>query len=200
MAMPNFRFDDPPIAIDLPLPATRAIDAERERMARRTARGIGMPIAGLLYWLVVAAFVRELPMRSALFWSFCATGVVFPAGLLITRWFGGDLFAKSERLTSLGLLFNAMQLMYWPIIIVVWRVAPEWTPFVMATLFGTHFLGYAWLYRSRGYAVLSAGASLLLSAAVLIARDPLYTSIPLLAAAVYAVAVAFLYSEIRRAG
>lgn len=200
MALPNFRFDDPPFVVDAPLPATRAIDAERDRMARLTARGIGMPIAGLLYWLVVAAFVRELPMRSALFWSFCATGVVFPAGLLITRWFGGDLFAKSERFTSLGLLFNAMQLMFWPVILVVWRVAPEWVPFVMATLFGSHFLGYAWLYRSRGYAVLAAGPFLVLTAAVLVARDPLYTIVPLIAAAIYAVAVGFLYTEVRRVG
>jgi hypothetical protein len=146
-----------------------------------------MPIAGLLYWLVVAYLLRSLPQRSAILWSFIGTGAVFPVGLLITRLVGGNLFAKSERLTSLGLLFNGLQLFFWPIIVVVWRAEPEWTPFTMATLFGSHFLGYGWLYRSRGYAVL-------------IARDPLYLQVPLLAAAVYAVAVVLLTLEVRRDG
>jgi hypothetical protein len=157
-----------------------------------------MPIAGLFFWLAVAVLVRDLPVRSDLFWSFCATGVVFPVGALLTRAFGGDLFAKSETLTPLGLLLNATQFFFWPVIILLGRVAPLWVPFAMATLFGSHFLGYAWLYRSRGYAV-SRRRERALTAAVLIARDPLYAVTPLLAAAVYAVAVAILYTEVRGA-
>lgn len=200
MALPtHFRFDDPPVHphVAAPLPTTAAIDAERLRLARLTARGLGMPIAGMLFWIAVAVLVRTLPLKAALFWSFCATGAVFPVGTVLTRWFGGDLFAKSPSLTPLAMLMNGMQLMYWPIILLVWSLAPAWVPYAMATLFGTHFLGYAWLYRSRGYAVLSLGVSVLLTAAVLIMRDPLVTTVPLLAAAVYAVAVAFLVQEWR---
>ena len=177
-----------------------AIDAERARLAKATARGLGMPIAGLIYWLVVAYLLRTLPPRSAIILSFFGTGAVFPVGVMITRLVGGNLFARSERLTSLGMLFNALQLFFWPIIIVVWRAAPQWTPFTMATLFGSHFLGYAWLYRSRGYAVLSVGVSVVLTASVIVARDPLYLQVPLLTAAVYAVAVALLTLEVRRDG
>lgn len=198
MSSPTFRFDDP-----IPAPqsshATVAIDAERARLARATARGIGMPIAGLVYWLVVAVLVRELPLKQALLWSYISTGAVFPVGVLFTRLLGGDLFAKSETLTPLGLLLNATQFFFWPVIILLGQVAPLWVPFVMATLFGSHFLGYAWLYRSRGYAVLSVGVSVLLTAAVLIARDPLFTFVPLLAAAVYATAIIFLWQERRDA-
>lgn len=196
MSSPTFRFDDP-IPAPTFSPATAAIDAERARLARATARGIGMPIAGLLYWIVVAVLVRELPLKQALLWSYISTGAVFPIGVLFTRLLGGDLFAKSETLTPLGLLLNGMQLLFWPVIILVWRIAPEWVPYTMATLFGSHFIGYAWIYRSRGYAVLTLGVSVLLTAAVLVARDPLYTATPLIAAAVYAVAVAILYVEVR---
>jgi hypothetical protein len=177
--------------------ATAAIDAERERLARLTRRGIGMPIAGMLYWIAVAVLVRELPMRTAMLATFFATGVVFPVGFLITKLLGGDLFAKSERFTSLGMLFNAAQLFFWPIIVVVYRGAPEWTPFAMAVLFGSHFLGYAWLYRSRGYAFLTVGTTVLLCTAVLVAGGPLFTTVPLLTAAVYAGAVAMLFAETR---
>ena len=197
MAIPTFRFDDPPVPLDAPHPATVAIDRERQRLAAATARGVGMPIAGTLYWLGVAALLELLPLRTALFWSYVATGAVFPAGVLLTRAFGGDLFAKSERLTSLGPLMNAMQLFFWPMIIVTGYVAAPWTPFAMATLFASHFLGYAWLYRSRGYAVLAVGVPVACLVAVVVARDPLTATIPLLAAAVYAIASSLLLREVR---
>lgn len=174
---------------------TRAIDFERARLAELTKRGAGMPIAGMLFWIAAAVFLRQWPMNTALIAMFIATGAVFPIGFAITRLFGGDLFAKSERFASLGMLFNAAQFFFWPVVILVFRVAPEWTPFTMCVLFGSHFMGYAWLYRSRGYAVLTAGTVLVPCAAVLIAGDPLLTTIPLLAAAVYAVAAVVLIRE-----
>jgi hypothetical protein len=178
-----------------PALVTRAIDFERARLAELTKRGVGMPIAGMLFWIAAAVFVRRWPTNTALLAMFIGTGAVFPIGLAITRAFGGDLFAKSERFQSLGMLFNAAQFFFWPVVILVFRVAPEWTPFTMCVLFGSHFMGYAWLYRSRGYAVLTAGTVVVPCAAVLIAGDALFTMIPLLAAAVYAVAAVVLIRE-----
>jgi len=173
------------------------LEAERDRLALLTRKGIGMPVAGLCYWLGVAALVRVLPQRSALILSFFLTGAVFPVGALLTRLAGGDLFAKSPTLTPLGLLLAAVQLFYWPIIVVVFRAAPEWTPFTMAVLFGSHFLPYAWLYRSRGYGFLAVAVAVVLTAMVVVTRQPLYATAPLLAAGCYAVAVALLWQEVR---
>lgn len=174
---------------------SQAIDLERVRLAALTRRGIGMPIAGMLFWIAAAVLIRQLPLRTALIATFVATGVVFPVGWALTRLLGGDLFAKSERFTSLGMIFNAAQLFFWPVIILVFSVAPAWTPFAMSVLFGSHFLGYAWLYRSRGYAVLTVGATVVPTVAVLIARDPLTASLPVLVAGVYAIAAALLFRE-----
>lgn len=57
-------------------------------------------------------------------------------------------------------------------IIVVWRRIPEWTPFTLAILFGSHFLPYARLNRSRAYAALAIGVVGSTTIAVLIARGP----------------------------
>lgn len=170
---------------------------ERDHLARLTRKGIGMPIAGMCYWLAVAALVRALPQPRALVLSFVITGAVFPLGALLTRLMGGDLFAKSPTLTPLGLQLAAVQLFYWPVIVVVFRNAPEWTPFTMAVLFGSHFLPYAWLYRSRGYGFLAVAVAVVLSAAAIAAGQPLYTTAPLVAAACYAVAIALLWQEVR---
>jgi hypothetical protein len=177
-------------------PALVEFEAERDRLSLVTRKGIGMPMAGLLFWIGVSALVRVFPQKTALVYSFALTGVVFPLGALLTKLAGGDLFAKSPTFTPLGLQLAAVQLFYWPILILVFNVAPNWTPFTMAVLFGSHFLPYSWLYRSRGYAFLAIGTAILGLAGILVVRRPLYTTMPLLAAACYAVAVVMLWLEV----
>ncbi|MGE0553183.1 MAG: hypothetical protein AB7R55_07115 [Gemmatimonadales bacterium] len=179
---------------------SRALDfpAERNRLIFATRKGIGMPIAGLLYWIGVAILLRALPLRSALIASFVLTGPVFPIGAMLTRLAGGDLFAKSPHLTQLGMLLAAVQLFYWPVIVIVFNHAVEWTPLVLALLFGSHFLPYAWVYRSAGYATLAVLTTVVLSVAALVSGGPIVREAPLLAAACYLVAVAMLWVEVRR--
>ncbi len=180
------------------------LETERDRLALLTRKGIGMPIAGLAYWLAVAVLLRLMPQRTALVACFFATGAVFPLGALLTRLAGGDLFAKSTTLTPLGLQLAAVQLFYWPIIVLVFREIPHWTPFAMAVLFGSHFLPYWWMYRSRAYALLAILTTTACSVAVLVAGDALFTTIPLIAASCYAVACVALGREVaglaRRSG
>lgn len=180
--------------------AMAAFEQERDRLAHETRKGIGMPVAGLLYWIAVALVLGAFPPATALVICFVMTGPVFPVGYGLTRLAGGDLFAKSPTLTPLGMQLAALQLFYWPVIVVVYRQAPMWTPFALAVLFGSHFLPYGWLYRSRAYMVLSVSVAGVLTAAVLIAGDPLYRLVPLLTAACYAVAVAMLWRENVRLG
>jgi hypothetical protein len=185
------------VATDIALPE---LEAERDRLSRLTRKGIGMPLAGMLYWLAVAILLRAFSQKTALVFSFALTGMVFPVGALLTRLAGGDLFAKSATLTPLGLQLAALQLFYWPVIIVVFNRAPEWTPFTLAVLFGSHFLPYAWLYRSAAFMFLAVATTLVLSAGVMITRSPLFTTSPLLAAACYAVAVILLWREVSSIG
>lgn len=171
-------------------------EAERRRMSAATMKGIGMPMAGLLYWLAVAAVLRtDLPRDTALVVCFVLTGPVFPIGYVLTKAFGGDLFAKSRTLTPIGMQLAALQLFFWPIIIVVFKTAPEWTPFTLAVLFGSHFLPYGWMYESRGYPFLTVSIAVVMSVGALVTGGPMYLWVPLLAAACYLVAVTMLVAE-----
>jgi len=174
------------------------LEAEKTRLLQATRMGIGMPIAGMLYWLVVAVLVSKFRIQSAVYLSFFATGLVFPLGFGLTRLAGGDLFAKSPSLTPLGLQLAAVQLFYWPVIIVLAALAPEWAPYVMAVLFGSHFLPYGWLYRSRGYMVLTILTTLATTAAVLVARGPAPQIVPLVAAGSYLVAILVIRAELAK--
>ncbi|MEM7414087.1 MAG: hypothetical protein AAF389_01240 [Gemmatimonadota bacterium] len=178
-------------------PTLDSFEAERERIGRATMKGIGMPVAGMLYWVAVGFVLRtDLPVETALVLCFALTGPVFPVGYLITRVLGGDLFAKSRTLTPLGMQLAALQLFFWPVIIVVFKQAPEWTPFTLAVLFGSHFLPYGWMYRSRGYPLLTGLLAVSLSVAVIATGDPLFGEVPWIAAACYAVSIAVLWAEV----
>ncbi|MEM7350666.1 MAG: hypothetical protein AAF657_07660 [Acidobacteriota bacterium] len=177
--------------------ALAEFEQERSRLARATRKGIGMPMAGMLFWIAVAVVLRSLPQSTALVLCFVLTGPVFPVGYGLTRLMGGDLFAKSPTLTPLGMQLAALQLFYWPIIIVVFRQAPDWTPFTMAVLFGSHFLPYGWLYASRAYMFLTLSVTVVLSVGALATSGPMFLLTPWLTAGCYAVAVVLLWREIR---
>jgi hypothetical protein len=177
--------------------AVAILQEERRRICLLTRRGIGMPMAGFLFWIAMALFVRTLSERAAMVYSFFATGAVFPLGVLFTRLAGGDLFLKSAVFTNLGLQLAILQLFFWPVIIIVFGTARPWTPYVMAVLFCSHFLPYNWLYKSRGYAFLAVATAAISTAAVIAARSSLYLWIPLIAAGCYAISVVMLWNENR---
>lgn len=170
--------------------------AEQNRVIRVTRMGLGMPIAGMVYWLAFAFLVSRYEIQSAVYLSFFATGLVFPLGILFTRMLGGDLFAKSAALGTLGVQLAAVQIFYWPVIIIMASIAPRWTPYAMAVMFGSHFLPYGWLYRSRGYMVLTILTTVATTATVLIARGPAPQIVPLVAAASYLVSILITRGEI----
>ena len=182
-------------------PATAFADlpelrAEQTRLMRATRMGLGMPIAGMIYWLVYAGLLAQFKLQGAVYLAFYATGLVFPLGIGLTRLLGGDLFAKSPALTPLGLQLAAVQLFYWPVIALLASIAPAWTPYAMAVLFGSHFLPYGWLYRSRGYMLLAILTTAVTTVTVLVARGPVPHVIPLVAAASYLVAILVTRGEL----
>jgi len=115
----------------------------------------------------------------------------------LTRAAGGDLFTKSAGLTPLGLMLAALQIFFWPIIVLVYALSPEWTPWAMAILFGSHFLPYGWLHRSRAYVFLSVSVAISLSALAVVIRTPMPSTVPLVTAACYAAAIAWMWVENR---
>ena len=79
-------------------------------------------------------------------------------------------------------------------------IAPAWTPYVMAVLFGSHFLPYGWLYRSRGYMLLAILTAVATTATVILAGGrPVPQLIPLVAAASYFVSILVARAEIATA-
>lgn len=170
------------------------IDIMRTEFARTTQRGGGMLFAGCVYWTTMAFVGGAFSARSASLIYFAATGLVFPLGLLATRLLGGNLLARGP-LSSLGLVLNAVQVFYWPVAIVVFRLNPELVPFTLGTLFASHFLGYGWLYRSPGYTALGIGGPILTVLMHVLVPDHAPLAIPAALAVAHVAALVAVINE-----
>jgi len=177
------------------------IDHARDELARRTQRGLGMPLAGLVFWLAMAGLdaFSTLPPKTLALAMFFGTGAVFPLGWALTRALGGDLMAKHPQLTPLGMTLNFIQFAYWPALLAVYGREPLLVPLLMGTLFGSHFIPYGWFYRSRGYTVLGIGCVVSSTLVQLVWPQQAFTAIPLACAASYAFGAALVAGENRRA-
>ncbi len=173
------------------------INEARTDLARLTRKGMGMPMAGLIYWVAVSLLVQLFPLKTALLFSFFATGAVFPLGLLFTRMLGASLINKNHELNGLGGILNAVQAFYWPVMILVYITVPEWTMFTMVVLFCSHFLGYGWLYQSRGYIFLSIAGPVIAILMALTMGAATHQALPPVIAAIYAITCAMLLTETR---
>ena len=176
-------------------PAMNQIDAMRDELAAITKRGIGMPMAGMVYWIAMAATGAVLPPHNAALLMFIATGLVFPLGWWLTHLSGGNLMHKGHALSSLGMILNFVQLAYWPIVIAIFKHEPMLVPLALGSLFGSHFLPYGWFYRSRGYLTLGISAPIVATLLQLASPTRAFVVIPLGMAACYAVAIALLWRE-----
>ena len=123
----------------------------RDDLISFTKKGIGFPLAGTIIMILCAIFITVLEQRQALIWTICATGSTFPIAFFISKIFKVNPFTKFGPLSNLSAVLACAQFLYWPVLILVLQLTPNWFPFVMAILFGSHFIPFGWLYKSKAY-------------------------------------------------
>ncbi len=126
----------------------------RDEYGTLTKKGLPFILAGALYMFFASVVVLLMPIKSALMLCMVATGVIFPLAFGIATLLKVNPFAPFKPLSQLGTVLAAIQLLYWPVLIIIYIEASLWLPFAMAVLFGSHFLPYGWLFKSKGYTFL----------------------------------------------
>jgi hypothetical protein len=66
------------------------------------------------------------------------TGSTIPMAFFISKIFKVNPFAKFPPLSTLGTVLACGQFLYWAVLILVFQLIPNWFPFVLAILFGSH--------------------------------------------------------------
>lgn len=124
-------------------------------------------------------------------------GVLFPLSLLLARLRGLDTSAQGNPLGVLAGLLGAVQILYIPVLLGAYYLAPDAVPWFLGALVGAHLLPFGWLYGGAGYLLAAVGTT---AAAGLTGRLPLdgtYVSTPFAVAAVLAAPTMLLLRESR---
>lgn len=125
------------------------LDAERRHFYARSGGGAALPLAGLIYWAVLAWAGTALPVPTWTLLAFVGSGMIFPLGLLLAKPTGSDPLAKSVfgGATFAGL---AGVMMCWPLIMLASGAEPTLAPIALAIAMSVHWPIIGWSYGRLG--------------------------------------------------
>jgi hypothetical protein len=169
----------------------------RDELAARNKRGLGFFLAGLTYWALMSVAGLALPQGQAAVVLLVGTIIILPSTRLFYWLVGARMEGPLNPLAPLGLFLFGPFLMFWPIFLMVWLEVPIYLPQTLSLLMATPFFVMAYLYRSYTY-LGAAAARVAVGSVFMVFPETSYVSVPLLTAAIYAVAAVTVAAEVRR--
>jgi hypothetical protein len=135
--------------------SVRTTEAERDEARTANRGGFSFLLAHGVTSLVAAGLTFVLPVETAALVFMFQGMAAFPASLGLERVLGYRMVSSDNSLQPLFIMVASIQLLALPAVIVVYSLEPLYTPVAFAAVGGAHFLPYAWLQRTRIYAVLA---------------------------------------------
>lgn len=173
------------------------IDLLRDQYCIETKKGIGFILSATIFWvLMVPVFFFENSILRIICY-FAGGACIFPLGLLISKLLKA-LDYSDKSLGALGMILNAVQFLYFPIVWGAIFYQIEALPWFLAVISGAHLLSFGWLYRSKTYVISAIVISI--GSAVIGIRflSNTYLYIPIFQAVLFLVTSAFLGLELKK--
>lgn len=112
--------------------------------------------ASLIIWLFICGVTfTSLSQYYKNVLSLYCSALLVPLALLFSKIYKIKFSDKDNPLNSAGLVFALNQMLYLPVVILVWLVKPEQMITAYAMVVGAHFLPYSWLYDSWVYRIVA---------------------------------------------
>ncbi len=111
-------------------------------------------------FLVTALLSFFVPRPTAALIAMFQGGAALPVAFWLERRMGSTRMAADNPLRVLSVQMAVSQALALPILILIYNLNPGGIPLTLASLGGVHFLPYAWLHRTRVYAILAVAISL----------------------------------------
>jgi hypothetical protein len=173
--------------------ASRLDELRADFLANTT---LSMPIAGMIFWGVVALASLRLPPQNVALLVLFGSGMVFPLGVLIDRLRGRTMRAGTGGNPVMGMFFQSLGMvtLLWPLVLVAAYTARDPNLYVLggAILMGMIWIPYGWAADDRAGMEHAIGRGILCYAAFLFVPAP-YKAL----AISVAVMMAYLYSLVR---
>lgn len=116
------------------------------------AYGITIFITGVLYFF--------LPLPTVALIAIFQGTVALPVAFWLERRLGWQRRTADNPLQSLSVQMAMSQVLALPATIIAYSLNPVTVPAVLAAIGGGHFLPYAWLHRTRVYAIFAVAVSI----------------------------------------
>ena len=134
----------------------KTVDEEREQSFAANRGGFSFLLVHGLTWTAAAVLSFVLSLKLAALLYLFQGFVAFPASLIVERLLGlRTLSGRDNSLVNLFVLIAMSQGLALPASIVAYSLDPRYLPVVFAATNAGHFLAYAWLYRTKAYALLA---------------------------------------------
>lgn len=147
--------------------AVTEIDAARQEAILSSLAGFPFLLVYSFAWIAAAALSYLVPSGVAP-WIYLLGGIPgVPVALALERRLGYVRVTRPDPLLPLTLQILFVQIVAMPAVMIVWSLAPNYTPVAFAAVVGGHFLPFQWVYRTRLYGFLGvavAGGSSLVGA------------------------------------
>lgn len=165
----------------------------------RLRGGFPIPMAGTLYWLAVAALSQFFEPSEQLFYSFVASGMIFPVALLFAAIFRNNFMKDKGAATSVLLPAFISMLLFWPMVIVaVTENSANTALVILAIGLSLHWPVIGWSYgRTALFSAHSVIRAILVLALYFAFPEQRFLFIPLAVAFVYAMTVIALLIDSR---
>ncbi|WDV08692.1 DUF7010 family protein [Lysinibacillus irui] len=169
----------------------------QHEMIVEAKKGFPILLAGAFVFLLFTFMPFVFPIEVVrLIWIF-GLGAIFPIGFFISKILGVNLNVPGNPLGTLGGIVAAPQAFYLPVFILVYMKIPDYLPFTIGLLAGSHFLPYLWIYKSKAYLFITLGAcfSALIFGGFFV--EHAFTLVPLAISIVYGMGVLFIGRELK---
>ncbi len=177
----------------------RSLDEQRQEFARR--RGLAMPLAGLIAWLLIGVGGLFLPKIIEVWLLFGATGGVVYLGIFLSR-FTGENFLDPNRQKNVfdSLFFHtvAMALLVYAIAIPFFLRDYTSLPLTVGILSGLMWLPMSWMIDHWVGVFHAVSRTALVTAAWYLFPDGRFVVIPFVIVAIYGVTIVVLEQRWRR--
>jgi hypothetical protein len=172
---------------------TKLNDLRDEFLATSTQ---AMPIAGMIYWSIVAVAPLYVKPNQLSYIVLFGSGMIFPFGVLIDRFTGRKMKRASagNPVTQLFMQTLGLVVLVWPLVLIAARLAHNANLIVLggAILMGIIWIPYGWAADDPVGLQHAIGRSALSYVGFLFAPDPYKAT-----AISVAVVLSYLYSLIR---
>ncbi|WP_214484364.1 hypothetical protein [Bacillus sp. SM2101] len=159
----------------------------------------GLPF--LLSGTIVFFIISLLPVIFAkeiihFIWLFGLSSI-FPLGFIISKILRINLLVTHNPIGILACIIAVPQAFYIPLYIIVYMLIPQYLPFTIGLLIGSHFLPYVWIYTSKAYLFITLSACLSSIIFGWIFIDYAFTVVPFANFIVYGVGALLILRELR---